>query len=154
MVGEAWKMGVLRSQLAVGDVQLKDARCTVTLGVPAPNVVYTVFDGYVDGELCAKMLDDLGRLCAPLPRVVLFTDAELLVGYTPEVRPLASEWMKSLGSKLVNDHILVRSKVVAMGVAVANLAVGGILRAYSSRSDFNAAARLAGVPVARVRAVP
>jgi hypothetical protein len=148
------EMGVVRSQLALGDVQLKDARCTVTLGVPAPDVVYTVFEGYVDAELCAKMLDELSRLCTPLSKVVQFTDAELLRGYTPEVRPLASEWMKSLGRKLVSDHILVRSKVVAMGVAVANLAVGGILRAYSSRSDFNAAARLAGVPAARVRAVP
>src|SRR5262249_8030900 len=105
-------------------------------------------------EFCVKMLDELGRLCAPLSRVVLFSDAELLQGYAPEVRPMTSDWVKALGPKLVCDHVLVRSKVVAMGLAVANLALGGILKGYSSRSEFNAAAKAAGVPMARVRAVP
>ncbi len=74
--------------------------------------------------------------------IALFDDLDLLTGYDNAVRSQLTEWSRKNRPKIVAFHILTRSKLVAMGVGVANLVLGGSIRIHRVRSAFEDALRL------------
>lgn len=71
-----------------------------------------------------------------------FCDWSETTGYDSEVRTLFTQWVATHRNH-VKFHLLVGSKIVSMGVSVANLALGGALTGYTNRPAFDAALRSA-----------
>ncbi len=69
----------------------------------------------------------------------LFVDAFDLVGYSPAVRKGPTDWLLAHRSRVAVQHMLVRSKITKMGLSVASLALGGLIRGHASRVSFRLA---------------
>lgn len=71
-------------------------------------------------------------------RLAIFDDFSGLEGYTSQARIELTAWTRKNLPKIGSIHILVRSKLVSMGVAVANVALGNV-NSYTDRKSFDAA---------------
>lgn len=76
-----------------------------------------------------------------------------MTGYDSDARQALTAWTDRQRPHLRGIHILVHSKIVAMGIAVANLATGGITVTYASRTEFESvlANTVRGVDEVRAR---
>jgi len=70
-----------------------------------------------------------------------FWDLRDLVSYHSDVRVCSTNVMVAHRKLLRSVHALTTSKIVAMGVSVANLALGGIVTHYKSAQEFERAVR-------------
>jgi hypothetical protein len=77
-------------------------------------------------ERMDKVLQDAGK-------IVLFFDFGEMQSYESVMRVRWTEWLKLHRPQIVSLHVVARSKLVAMGVSVANLALGGIITAHTGR---------------------
>ena len=73
----------------------------------------------------------------------IFVDAETLNGYEPEIQSSATQWVKANKHRIAAQHMLVSSLITRMGLSVASLALGGVIKGYMSRPEFEAALRRA-----------
>jgi hypothetical protein len=106
----------------------------VIVELRSPAVLFTSLRGHPDasmgGELAAA-LDE--HLESPYLRQLLF-EAEQLVGYDSSVRIEGTRVLLKHRERIV--HVLVRSKLVQMGLAVMNVAFQGEIRGYKERGAF------------------
>ena len=70
-----------------------------------------------------------------------FWDLRDLVNYHSDVRVLSTNVLLANRRKLQSVHTLSTSKIVAMGIAVANLALGGIITNHKTPQSFEFAIR-------------
>ena len=68
--------------------------------------------------------------------VEMFVDVELMTSYDTELRTDVTRALAPERKRIGCLHILVRSKLVSMGVSVANLALGGIMSIHTSPAAF------------------
>jgi hypothetical protein len=66
-------------------------------------------------------------------RIVLFFDLGEMHSYDSAMRVRWTDWLKRHLSQVESLDVVARSKLVAMGVAVANLALGGIITVHAER---------------------
>lgn len=105
------------------------------MSVPAVGLVQTRAEGRVELAGIAPIIEVCDALAPqPLP-VLIFHDWERLTGYATEARVRLVAWSKSHPSPPQRVHILVGSKLVAMGVSVASLILP-VLVTYNSRNAF------------------
>jgi len=70
-------------------------------------------------------------------------DCEEQTGFDAQFRRRIVEWAKRLEPRTMTYCLLVRSRVVALGIAVAGLLVGGKTKVVSDREKFNSQLELA-----------
>jgi hypothetical protein len=71
--------------------------------------------------------------------VRMYFDVGKLHKYDSPLRTrLTTRFLRDRG-RIAGIDILVQSKIVSMGVAVANLALGGLIKSYARRPDFDSA---------------
>lgn len=134
----------LREELALDLREHRGARGTARLWTLAPNLYVTQVTGAMDGGH-ADLFEQYGqeridRAAGPL---VVFHDWLDMIGYTSECRTRLTRWSLDRRSAYADVHLAVRSKLVSMGVEVANLALGGLIRTHGSRASLEAALALA-----------
>jgi hypothetical protein len=122
-------------------VRLYDAKCSAIIRRPRDYVEYIVAKGVAPASAADFILDQRDKIVRECGRIALFDDLEELTGYESELRIRLTEWSRKNRSKVVGFHIFTRSRLVAMGVTVANLALGGTIRAHLRRETFEAALR-------------
>src|SRR3954470_12408897 len=88
-----------------------------------------------------KMIERaLEQLFARSERLHTFWDLRDLVNYHSDVRVCSTNaLLAQRGKKLVSVHTLSTSRIVAMGVSVANLALGGIIQNHKTAMSFEMA---------------
>jgi len=118
------------------------------------NVVYEQVTGYLEKDIVAKITAPIDRLIAVGNKPVIFNDWWELTGYDSDARLKLTDWIFWIRGKIIGSHILVRSKIVSMGVSIANLALGGMLTVYTDRSEFTLAYHKAMRHSASVRPPP
>lgn len=106
---------------------------------PAPHVELVRGEGHATGEIVDAILEQRDHILAEVGHIALFDDLELMTGYDSGVRVRLTEWSKEHRTRISAFHILTRSKLAAMGVTVANLALGGSIRAHVRREAFERA---------------
>lgn len=116
------------------------SRGEVQTELPKPDVVILRITGHLDRPMSNHVIDILNRVAAGIKRLNVFCDWAEMTGYESDVRSTFTQWVASNRSR-VTFHLLVGSKLVSMGVSVANLALGGILVGYTNRASFDAALR-------------
>jgi hypothetical protein len=139
--GWAMPVGERRRSMPQVDkgTKLRSSRAELTVQVRPPAILLLTVQGYWEGALMSQVIRELDRFVHPRTGLHFFVDAEMLTGYDSEVRVALTEWVRTNRPALRSVHALVRSKIVAMGTSVANLALGNFLIAHSSRSDFERA---------------
>lgn len=100
------------------------------------NVVYEQVTGYLEKDIVAKITAPVDRLIAVGNKPIIFNDWWELTGYDSDARLKLTDWIFWIRGKIIGSHILVRSKIVSMGVSIANLALGGMLTVYTDRAEF------------------
>ncbi|HKU37168.1 MAG TPA: hypothetical protein VJR89_03455 [Polyangiales bacterium] len=118
---------------AQGSVEILRLRTTVA---------YIRMVGIADqpaGKIIERALEDI---FTRTDKLHTFWDLRDLVNYHSDVRVCSTNaLLAQKGKKLSAVHTLSTSKIVAMGVSVANLALGGIVQNHKSAVSFEAAVR-------------
>lgn len=120
-------------------VRFFDEKGSAILRRPAPHVEYLIASGYARAEAANHIIAQRKRILEECGKIALFDDLENLEGYDSTVRLKLTTWSRENRSKIVAFHILTRSRIVAMGVTVANLALGGSIRPHLDRRSFEEA---------------
>ncbi len=103
---------------------------------PAPGIVVTSFSGYGTHAFAAVIKRDTTPYFEPGTQTALFSDWYDMRGYDTAARVELTRWLGWMRPRISEYHLLVRSRLVAMGVAVANLALGGWLDSTTNRIAF------------------
>jgi hypothetical protein len=111
-------------------------RLTGKLWLAAPGIVVTRVSGY--GEIAAiqwytRRMDRQLSNGRPLK---VFHHWTKLTGFEPEARNLLRTWASQRGDKIVEAHYLVSSKITAMAIAAAALALRRKLVPHTNEAKF------------------
>ncbi len=119
---------VVRYDDARGSLEVRrvNARCSVF-----------VARGHLSDALAAAIVDE-GRRIAAVGRAVALHDWSGLTGYDSAARQTCTRFMIERRRDFEDVTILATSALVAMGVNVANLGLGGFLHATTDRATFDA----------------
>jgi hypothetical protein len=110
---------------------------------PAPHVIVTRFQGPMyDGHLAQLAMVTIEGICASQPKTDIFHDWEGMELYATEARNLMTDRAIPLAPKINSLSVLFGSKVVLMGVSLANLKLGGITL-FKGREEFDKAVQQA-----------
>jgi hypothetical protein len=124
--------------------------------VLAPNVFVTQGEGHMTDQHCA-FLEDYGeaRIRQYDGKLYVFHDWIGLTGYDTKTRLRLTAWSVAHRHVYQEVHLAVRSRIIAMGVQVANVAVGGIMRAHAGVASLEVelarALRVAGAVIPSAR---
>lgn len=125
--------------LAFGGVGCRTPRGSLGIWTPALGFVITRIAGHGEKEFSEPIITAFERCLEQTQSVRLFFDTGDLVTYDSDLRlNLTGRFLKDR-KRIANLDVLVRSKLVAMGVSVANLALGGIVTSHAVREPFSAA---------------
>jgi len=119
--------------------EFKAARGEIAVTFRSPAVVLTRITGHFSADMQDSFLRPTNEAIARGARVVVFHDWEAMTGYDTSVRQDLTRWSLTQRAHIASINILVRSKIVAMGVATAGLTLrlGGMhLCSYTARSAF------------------
>ncbi len=106
---------------------------------PAPGVIVFTYDGRVTADAVPFIEQSVNRVlsCGVVPD--LFIDLERMKGYDSEYRRAISRWGAKNYLRFGEVSVFVRSRLVAMGIAVSNLTAAGKLQPTANRAHFQAA---------------
>jgi len=114
----------------------RSGRGAVTIALLGPRVLLCDAEGHYDPPLFEHYARAMTHASQYGPADI-FLDWEKLTGYDSESRRLMTEFVQQNRARFTCAHILVRHRLVAMGVSTASLLIGGgILEAYTERSRF------------------
>jgi hypothetical protein len=92
--------------------------------------------GHMPGATMIPLLAGWNRVILDPARALIFLDCSAITGYDPECRLECVKFLRAHCARIESFRILTGSKIGAMGVAVVNLALDGMLEAYSDRVKF------------------
>lgn len=95
--------------------------------------------GVIDDELAAIINAAYDDILSRRAHPHTFHDWSGVVGYSPTARKLLTNAVEAWRGRMRSVHILVSSRVLAMGISVANVVLGGYIKAYADPQKFRAA---------------
>ncbi len=105
-----------------------------------PHSSHFILVGHLEETLTKAIIAEGERLSAT-GQAIAFHDWSGLRTYSSEARRINTEWARAHRHNFKLLSILVSSSIVAMGVNVANLALGGFIRATTDADAFAKALR-------------
>jgi hypothetical protein len=106
---------------------------------PAPGVALFVFNGRMTAELVPRIRLFVAEELERVRSVDVFFDTEKMTGYHPDFRNQMTEWHAAIKPQTRSANVLVRSKIIPMAIAVANMVTGGLLKSHGDRRSFDVA---------------
>lgn len=117
----------------------KSSQGTLIVLRPEPEVLVFVEEGHLDDRFAPHIATACNAaLECPKPLHV-FVDCNDLISYAPAIRKQPTEWLLANRDRVVKQHMLARSPLTQMGLSVASLVLGRLIKSHSSRASFNAA---------------
>jgi hypothetical protein len=108
-----------------------------------------IVQGHCSDDIVPVMLRRGDAVVSHAGRIDLFFDFLLMPSYDSTLRTHWTDWIRAHPREVTSIHVASRSKVVSMGVAVANLALKGMINAHTQHSGpYELALRHAGLGVA------
>ncbi len=124
-------------------VRLHDKACSLALTRPRRSIELLRGEGHATAAFVDAILAQRDTIVAECGEISIFDDLEGVVGYESTVRTRLTAWSREHREQIRDFHILTGSRLVAMGVTVANLALGGHIVVHLRRSDFDLALKRA-----------
>ena len=112
--------------------------CELWIEHPLPGILVTRATGSMTLAAARPLMDAFDAAARAGETVHAFHDWSGITGYTPEVREAYVRWSLQGKTKRRFIAVLVRSKLVAMGISVANLKLG-YLTSFTDANAFEAA---------------
>lgn len=131
----------------------RTARGTARLWAISPTVYVTSVSGHLE-EAHADLFEAYGaeRIRQAEGRsLFVFHDWLEMTGYESECRKRLTSWSVARRKSYAEVHLATKSKLVVMGVGVANIALGGLIRTHPTRDLLE---RELGRVVERAREAP
>jgi len=126
---------VEKHALPQNGVAWRTERGCIGLWVPCPQVLVMSLQGYGEAEFAAPTLAAYETL-AKTGQIHFFAEAEHLTNYDSRLRTAMTSRFLPDRQRFGSLRVLVKSKIVAMGVSVANLALGGIVDITTDQEAF------------------
>ncbi|MGE3673221.1 MAG: hypothetical protein AB7K71_26345 [Polyangiaceae bacterium] len=101
----------------------RSERGAVELFVPAPGVSVIRVAGRLETDLARQLTDAYEPAFAEARHLRAFMDCELMTGYDSEARSHLTQWVIQHRSQVRGCWVLTGSKLVAMGITVADTAL-------------------------------
>jgi len=102
---------------------------------------YSRCSGRFDLEAVGHLMRGFERVAAEGGLVDTFHDWADVESYDAEVRVPYTDWAWAHRQQVASLHILVRSRLLAMGISVANMGLGGMITSYTDRAPFETVRR-------------
>lgn len=119
-------------------------RSKVYIWWPSPKVVRFKYYGFNEAQSVPWIEKTIGKVIDEgRTPIEMFVDCEDEVGYEPAFRKLLTEWNKRIEKDIVGINLFITSKIAAMGIAAGNLLLGGMLKPFTDRREFDMAAQAA-----------
>ncbi len=135
----AFDDAALQRRLGAPTRELGDHRGTLRVWVPpGRGIVVSQASGHGGAAFITPFLDLLDAAVAEGAREI-WDDWARITSYESEARVEILHWTRARPDLAPNIHVLVGSKLVAMGVSVANLALGNVFHTTSDRAEFERA---------------
>ena len=130
----------MRARTAMGasssNQSFGNARGSCSLSRVTANVIHVVADRSLSAELGDQLAEALDKELKAGIKSHTFFDVFGLEHYDSKVRIEITRVLRDNWAKLESIHVLVRSPLVRMGVAVANLALDNRVQAYVDRASW------------------
>jgi len=104
---------------------------------PEPGVLHYVVEGRLSTELVRRFIDFAEQ--SPSDTMRFFHDWWEVDGYDNQARYALTSWTLKHRKRIQSADILTRSKIVKMGVAVGNIALGGLAKLHDNPASFREA---------------
>ena len=111
----------------------------LVISQPVHGVILFTYRGHVTVDAVPFIERSVDRVLATGVRPDLFIDLDRMDSYDTDYRREVSKWGARMYRRFGEVRVLVRSKLVAMGIAVSNLTAGGKLKPTTKRGDFQRA---------------
>jgi len=115
------------------------ARGKLVISQPVLGTVLFTYDGHMIADVMPFIVSTFDQVLAQGVRADMFVNLERMTGYDSDYRRAVSQWGASVQSRCGEHHFFVRSRLLALGIAVSNLAAGGKLQVTTKRPEFEAA---------------
>src|SRR4051794_15808909 len=106
---------------------------------PAPGILLVQMAGFGDGEFATHIIDAIDREIEGGRRIKVFIDMEEMTNYDSTLRTKLTTRFLQCRKEIDAFVVLAKSRIVSMGVSVANLALGGIISVHDDRPGFTGA---------------
>jgi hypothetical protein len=110
-------------------------RGSVIVELRAPSIVLVTLRGYPDATMGTELAAALDESLESPDVRHLFVQAEEMIGYHSNVRTEPTKVLLKYHER-ITIHVLARSKLVQMGLAVVNVALQGEVQVYKERGEF------------------
>ena len=123
-----------------GRMVVRASRGSVVVEFPEPDIALITYDGVGLEAFVGPVTAEIeARAVYP---VVLAVDGEALSSYETGFRKRWTDWMSAHQPRAV--YILSGSRLVVMGITLANAVLGGTIRGFASRVEFRRAVEALG----------
>jgi hypothetical protein len=112
----------------------------VHIWYPAPTVFVSRVEGVITEAMASAMLVAGQRIIATDGALVVFNDWAAVTGYDREARVLLTRGGKQLRRQVEANHFLVRARILAVGIQLANIVLGN-MNVHATRAAFDRALR-------------
>lgn len=123
--------------------RVRGERGMVVLERPAPAVALLRAEGIVDAAALEPILELREQILRECGHIFIFDDLEHLESYASSVRLGLTEWCRRHRGSIREFHLLSRSRMVALGVSVANVVLEQQITVHARREAFEDALALA-----------
>jgi hypothetical protein len=113
----------------------------IRLDEPATGLLHTRMIGHASPEMARFIVAGGERIMEGGGLMTAFHDWADATGYDTESRQLLTDWGVRRRAQIERVHLLVRSRFLQMGVAVASLVLRGMLVSHPDRDHFDSAMR-------------
>ena len=114
----------------------ESARGSLVISCPGAGVMLFTYRGYMTAAVVPFIERAVDRMLATGVQPDLFIDLERMTGYDSEYRRAISQWGARMHRRFGEVRVFVRSKLVAMGIAVSNLTAANKLKPTTNRAQF------------------
>jgi hypothetical protein len=128
-----------------GMTRASTVRGSVDYGFVRPNVVVGRYAGTPEEPLYLPVTQAMAEQLGHERALHVFADLENIEGYEPALRERWVAWFRAHRPAIASCHILFRSRLVAIGIGIIGVAIGGRVHTYGSRDEFEAALLRAGL---------
>jgi hypothetical protein len=125
-----------REVLSNGGVGYVAGKGRAAIWLPARGLVIVRLGGHGDADLALPIIEAIDESLRRARRVRVFFEAEKLSTYDSALRTRLTQRLRRDRDRFESIHVLVASKLVAMGVSVASLALDGKVTSHSERNGF------------------
>lgn len=122
-----------------GGVRFSTAQGSIEMTFPSRHMVVIRYRGHAETGLATPVLEKLTRTAYSSQALCVMNDAEALTDYESGFRQQWTEWIRQNRHYVKAFHLLHSSSVIRVGVNLANVIVGDVIKSYRDRAAFEAA---------------